>query len=73
MFMGGYDPHTSCTRARDYFNRIRSPLEKHVTFERSAHFPMGEEPSRVLMALVNEVLPLAGEQVQYERLADAPE
>ena len=73
MFMGRYDLHTSYTSARDYFDRIQAPFKKFITFERSAHFPMVEEPGRVLMALVIEVLPLAGEPVQFERLADAPE
>ena len=73
MFMGRYDLHTAYACARDFFNRIHAPHKKLITFERSAHFPMMEEPGRVLMALINEVLPLAGESVQYERLADAPE
>jgi pimeloyl-ACP methyl ester carboxylesterase len=73
MFMGRYDLHTAYACARDFFKRIQAPHKKFITFERSAHFPMMEEPGRVLMALVNEVLPLAGEPVQYERLADAPE
>jgi hypothetical protein len=42
--------------------------KKFITFERSAHFIMFEEPGRFLLALVNEVLPLTGEQPTFKRL-----
>jgi pimeloyl-ACP methyl ester carboxylesterase len=34
------------------------PHKALVTFERSSHFPMLEEPGRFLLALVEHVLPL---------------
>lgn len=60
FLMGRYDLHTPYTAARTYFDRIEAPRKTFVTFERSAHMIMFEEPGRFLMALVTEVLPLAG-------------
>jgi hypothetical protein len=43
-----------------------APSKRFVTFERSAHFPMFEEPGRFLKALIEVVLPLAGGEVRFE-------
>ena len=58
--MGRYDLHTPYESARAYFDRLEAPVKRFITFERSAHFVMLEEPGRFLLTLVNEVLPLAG-------------
>ena len=60
MLHGRFDLHTPYESALDYFNRIDAPHKRFVTFERSSHMIMFEEPGRMLMTLVNEVLPLAG-------------
>jgi len=60
FLMGRYDLHTPYTTALARFERLEAPLMRFITFERSAHFVMLEEPGRFLMTLVREVLPLAG-------------
>ena len=59
MLHGRFDLHTPYESALAYFNRIEAPHKRFVTFERSSHMIMFEEPGRLLMTLVNEVLPLA--------------
>lgn len=51
---------TTYRGARAWFEKLKAPKKQFVTFERSAHFIMFEEPGRFLMTLVNTVLPLAG-------------
>ena len=65
MLHGRFDLHTPYASALDYFNRIDAPHKRFVTFERSSHMIMFEEPGRLLMTLVNEVLPLAGGAVSF--------
>lgn len=60
FLMGRYDLHTPYASARAHFERITAPKKRFITFERSAHFVMLEEPGRFLLTLINEVLPLAG-------------
>jgi pimeloyl-ACP methyl ester carboxylesterase len=60
FLMGRYDLHTPYASAKALFDRIEAPRKRFITFERSAHFVMVEEPGRFLLTLVNEVLPLAG-------------
>ncbi|MBU6367416.1 MAG: alpha/beta hydrolase [Gemmatimonadetes bacterium] len=66
FLMGRYDLHTLYAGAQAHFARIEAPLKKFITFERSAHFVMVEEPGRFLMTLVTEVLPLAGGAKAFE-------
>jgi pimeloyl-ACP methyl ester carboxylesterase len=67
MIMGRYDLHTPYSAAKAYFDRIRAPNKRFVTLERSAHFPMFEEPGLFLLTLVQAVLPLAGGRVEFTR------
>ena len=60
FLQGRYDLHTPYSGAKAYFERLEAPKKVFVTFERSSHMMMLAEPGRFLMALVNEVLPLAG-------------
>ncbi|MCZ0935579.1 MAG: alpha/beta hydrolase [Gemmatimonadetes bacterium] len=62
---GRFDLHTPYRSARDYFDRIEAPRKRFVTFERSSHMIMFEEPGRLLLALVEEVLPLAGGRASF--------
>ena len=66
--MGRYDLHTPFEAARAWFDRINSPNKKFITFERSSHYPMFEEPGRFLLTLLTEVLPLTGEAATFTRL-----
>ena len=60
IFAGRNDLMTTYAGARVYFDKITAPTKQFITFERSAHFIMFEEPGRFLMTLANVVLPLAG-------------
>jgi len=68
LMMGRYDLHTPFEAARAWFDRISAPNKKFITFERSSHYPMFEEPGRFLAALLSEVLPLTGEATTFTRL-----
>ena len=68
LMMGRYDLHTPYEAARVWFDRITSPNKKFITFERSSHYPMFEEPGRFLATLLTEVLPLTGEAASFTRL-----
>ena len=67
FLMGRHDLHTPYAPAKELFDQIHAPGKKFVTFERSAHFPMFEEPGRFLLALVQDVLPLTGAPVRFTR------
>lgn len=60
ILAGRNDLMTTYAGARAYFGKITAPAKQFITFERSAHFIMFEEPGRFLLTLVNVVLPLAG-------------
>lgn len=61
VILGGRnDLMTTYDGARTYFDKLKAPKKEFITFERSAHFIMFEEPGRFLLTLVNVVLPLAG-------------
>jgi len=66
FIMGRYDLHTPYVSAEEYFQQIHAPLKKFITFERSSHFVMFEEPGRFLVTLVNDVLPLTGAPVMFK-------
>lgn len=68
FMMGRYDLHTPYVSAKQYFARIHAPMKKFITFERSSHFVMFEEPGRFLVTLVNDVLPLTGPPVMFKPL-----
>ena len=70
FLMGRYDLYTPYAAAKAHFDRIEAPRKRFVTFERSAHLVMFEEPGKFLMTLVNEVLPLAGGARSFEVIPD---
>ncbi|MBY0489263.1 MAG: alpha/beta hydrolase [Gemmatimonadaceae bacterium] len=59
MLHGRHDLMDTYSGAKAYFDRIRAPKKEFITFEHSAHFLMFEEPGRLLVTLVQKVLPLA--------------
>jgi len=67
IIQGRWDLLTAYAPAEAYFRQLEAPRKTLVTFERSGHLPMIEEPGHFLMTLVNEVLPLAGGRVVFPR------
>ena len=62
VFMGRHDYMVPSQPAAAWLNALKAPAKRGVWFEHSAHLAMFEEPGRVLVALVNDVLPLAREE-----------
>jgi pimeloyl-ACP methyl ester carboxylesterase len=52
LFLGRYDTNTPSALAARYLDSLRAPLKEVVWFERSAHFPFFEEPTRFRSELV---------------------
>jgi proline iminopeptidase len=67
IMQGRWDLLTAYKPARAYFQQLKAPSKKLVTFERSGHLPMIEEPGRFLVTLVNDVLPLTGPRVSHKQ------
>ena len=59
MFLGRHDLTTPPDVTEAWMADLRAPTKKIVWFEHSAHLAPHEEPGRFLMALVDEVRPLA--------------
>lgn len=60
VLQGRYDLATPYAQAAAWLEALQAPAKTLVTFERSAHFVMFEEPGRFLLALLEHVLPVAG-------------
>ena len=61
---GRHDLTTPSQVTADWFKRVQAPKKGFVWFENSAHMIEVEEPGRVLVHLVEDVLPLAGPTVR---------
>jgi pimeloyl-ACP methyl ester carboxylesterase len=78
FLMGRYDLFTPWIAAKDWFGTIAAPKKKFITFDRSSHFVMIEEPGRFLNALITEALPLTEGSPRYaearrvHRIAEPP-
>ncbi len=59
LLLGRHDVNVSSGVAAEWFNRLHAPEKKLVWFENSAHEMLVEEPGKMFLTLVNEVLPLA--------------
>jgi len=59
FFSGRHDYQTAVTLSDQWFDEIEAPHKKLIHFEESSHVIVNEEPGRVLIALVNQVLPFA--------------
>ncbi len=55
---GRYDRGTSSALVQEWYAAIDAPLKKLIWFDESAHMVYEEEPGKLLVTLVNEVLPL---------------
>ena len=58
FFQGRYDLTTSSTLLGQWYATLDAPYKKLVWFDDSAHMVYEEEPGRLLVALVQDVLPL---------------
>jgi proline iminopeptidase len=68
VLQGRYDLATWYDAARLWHEQLDAPSKTFVTFERSAHFVMMEEPGRFLQALLTHVLPPAGGSAEFAPL-----
>jgi len=59
FFSGRHDYQTAVTLSDQWFGEIEAPHKKLIHFEESSHVIVNEEPGRVLIALVTQVLPFA--------------
>ena len=65
FFTGKHDWQTPVTLSDALFERINTSHKELIHFEESSHFVLNEEPGKVLINLVNKVLPFAeGEKGQ---------
>ncbi|MGX4675905.1 alpha/beta fold hydrolase [SAR92 clade bacterium H246] len=62
FFTGINDFHISHLHTDPWFEAIEAPYKEQVFFNRSACVPHQTEPGEFLLALVNKVLPMAGER-----------
>lgn len=60
VLQGRYDLATVHQAAEAWVAALSAPSKQFLTFERSSHFVMLEEPGRFLQALLTHVLPAAG-------------
>lgn len=56
FFHGKHDYTTNYQLAKDYFEKLQSPVKRFYTFEQSAHSPLFEEPEKMKFILKNEIL-----------------
>jgi pimeloyl-ACP methyl ester carboxylesterase len=68
VLQGRYDLATVYPAAKAWVEALSAPSKQFVTFERSSHFVMLEEPGRFLQALLMHVLPAAGGSPAFEEL-----
>lgn len=59
IFAGRHDTTTPSQVAADWLQQVSAPDKQLIWFENSAHMMMLEEPGRMLLHLVQDVLPLA--------------
>lgn len=58
FFSGQHDWHTPKLLSDQWLEEINAPVKLLVEFTESSHYLVNEEPGKVLVSLVNEVLPL---------------
>lgn len=72
LLLGRHDINVSSQLAAEWFARLDAPHKRLVWFEDAAHEMLMEEPGKVLLTLVNEVLPLAGDSENKAAVGVAP-
>jgi proline iminopeptidase len=58
IMQGRHDRGTSSALVKEWHAAVKAPNKKLIWFEESSHMVYEEEPGKLLVALVNEVLPL---------------
>jgi len=58
IMQGRHDLGTSSILVDEWYKTLRAPAKKLIWFEDSSHMVYEEEPGKVLISLVNDVLPL---------------
>ncbi|MDY6947013.1 MAG: alpha/beta hydrolase [Pseudomonadota bacterium] len=58
IMQGRYDRGTSSQLVNEWHAAVAAPVKKLIWFENSSHMVYEEEPGKMLVSLVNEVLPL---------------
>jgi proline iminopeptidase len=59
LMQGRHDRGTISSLVDEWYTRLEAPHKRLLWFERSSHMAFEEEPGKVLVSLVTEVLPLA--------------
>ncbi|KIP86479.1 alpha/beta hydrolase [Stenotrophomonas sp. CFBP 13724] len=59
LLLGRHDINVSSQLAAEWFARLEAPRKRLFWFENSAHEMLVEEPGKIFLTLINEVLPLA--------------
>ena len=59
ILAGRHDRSVNSYVAKEWFERVQSPLKRFVWFEHSAHEVMMEEPGKLLVTLVTHARPIA--------------
>ncbi len=59
FFSGVHDWQTPKIHSDKWFDEIKAPYKELIQFNESSHIIVNEEPGKVLMSLVNKVLPYA--------------
>jgi pimeloyl-ACP methyl ester carboxylesterase len=57
IMSGAFDWQTPITLARKFYGRLRAPYKIFVEFPNSAHYVIVEEPGRMIVTLVETMLP----------------
>ena len=70
FFSGRHDYQTPVTLSDEWFSQIEAPHKELIHFEESAHIVVSEEPGKVLVNLVNKVLPFCQNQAQDSQTQD---
>lgn len=56
FFHGKHDYTTNYQLAKDYFEKLQTPVKRFYTFEQSAHSPLFEEPEKIVQILQKNIL-----------------
>jgi len=66
FFTGAHDWHTPKLLSDEWLEQIDSPYKKVINFQESCHMVVNEQPGKMLINLVTEVLPFARDRYSRE-------
>lgn len=64
FFTGTHDYQTPVSLSDQWFSEITAPYKELIHFNESSHTVVNEEPGKVLVALVNKVLPFSNKKAK---------